>query len=347
MRSKRTIGYTAIASILSCAVVNGSSNDSRAGLGAENIAFAFTTGNGWNYDGRVELPASGHRNGWGVLVLSGGRGTSIDWFNPGELTIDGNPTHDADTIAQALLDAGFVVARWHAIRRGDPEYAKDPLMMDPPTVRQTIEQAQKAFAAFREEDVVPVNRTFLLGHSLGAWRASILLDENPTCPGVVMLAGARLILSDLDKVREIAKRADRAFASRGKLIESNRHEWVLRQLDRTASSWEKPIQGVKGKYANRIAVDVLATLRTPTLLIVGELDERWRLESYLVTRHLRATKHPDYTWKIVDGTGHNLGPEVPGPVEYKDMGVVVHAKTGPISPRVVDDVVTWLRKRAR
>ena len=343
----RAIWCVAMTSTLCFAPALGSPVGSKTRLGVESISIAFTTDNGWKYDGRIELPASGNRNGWGVMLLGGGLGTSIDWFLPGELAIDGRPTRDADTIANALLDAGFVVARWQAIRRDDPKHAEDPLMIDSPPVRQTIEQALKALAAFQEKNLVPVHRTFLLGHSLGAWRASVLLEENPTIPGVVMLAGARLILSDLDEVRKIAQQAEGTFATKGKTVGNDRHEWVLRQLDRAADRWQKPVTNAKGKYGHRIAVDVIASLKTPTLLIVGELDERWRLESYLVTHHLRAAKHPDYTWRIIDGIGHNLGPEVPGPVEYRDMGVVAHFRSGPISPRVVNDVVTWLRHRAR
>src|SRR5262245_39272245 len=96
------------------------------GLGAENVPIEFTTENGWTYDGRIELPPAARRNGYAVMMLSGGMGSPIDWAVPGVMTVDGQPTRDGDTIARALLDAGFIVMRWDAIRRGDSRHAADP-----------------------------------------------------------------------------------------------------------------------------------------------------------------------------------------------------------------------------
>lgn len=301
-------------------------------------------------------------------------GTAIDWFVPGELSIDGKPTRDADTIAKSLLGEGFVVMRWHAIRRGDPEFAKDPLMLDPPSYAQTVEQAEKAFAEFRKLDVVPVDRTFLLGHSLGARRACIVLDENPTIPGVVMLAGARLIRTKLDAVREVVAESDSLFSKRdsdrdGRLRGHelpaindksllrrfdtdqdgglDRREWTLVRLDQSAKQWEEPVEGVQDRDRHRWSVDILASLATPTLLIVGDLDERWKLESYVATLYLRNHGHPDFTWTVFDGIGHNLGLELAGPVTYKDFGVMTNARYGPISAEVVQATVEWLVRHAK
>ncbi len=344
------------------------------GLGAENISITFTTDNGWVYDGRIESPKVGGRNGWGVMILSGGLGTAIDWFIPGEMTIDGEATRDGDAITEALLEAGFTVMRWDAIRRGDPERAKDPLMMDPPSIDQTAEQARKAFAAFREKNVVPVNRTFLLGHSLGARRACILLSENPKIPGVVMLAGAALIPSKLDVVREIVAESvkflekhdsdkdhqltydelagtdARSGFGRFDVDHSgtlDRHEWAVCELDRSSKRWEERLSRTRDRFGYSWAATELARRRTPTLLLVGEFDERWRIESYVLTRYLRGRSHPDYLWKVVDGVGHNLGAELAGPVEYKDFGVVANAKVGPISKDVIGEVVAWLNRHRK
>ncbi|HNO79272.1 MAG TPA: alpha/beta hydrolase, partial [Phycisphaerae bacterium] len=116
---------------------------------------------------------------------------------------DDDGLEGGDTIARALLARGFVVMRWHAIHRDDPLFAVDGLMMEVPKPPQTVEQAELAMATFRAKKVVPDDHIFLLGHSLGAARAAMLVDKHKDCPGVVLLAGASLIPTKLDVVREI------------------------------------------------------------------------------------------------------------------------------------------------
>jgi len=353
------------------------------GLGTENIPVSFTTSEGWVYDGRIELPSQAGRNGWAVMMLGGGLGSPIDWEVPGVMTLDGNPTRDADAIAKALLDAGFVVMRWQAIRRGDPLRAKDPMMIDAPTYAQTVEQAHKAWAAFREKNVVPDQRIFLLGHSLGARRAGALLERNPRFAGLIALAGASLMTSaPSDATGEITSAASVEFETRdanrdrfltrdelpgkeGDAFESvfiaaelrlydedkdgrlNRHEWIALTLSQRIGEWYREHQGLVDKEGHRPVVDVLIERNTPILYVVGSLDETWLRHSYKVTVRLRRARHPDYTWRVYDNLGHELGPEVAGEVTYQDHGVIAQSRTGPIDSRVVQEMVAWLKARAK
>lgn len=330
--------------LLSAAVVAG--GPARVESEVENIAIEFTTENGWTYDGRIELPPAQRRNGSAVMMLGGGLGSPIEWTVPGIMTLDGQPTRDADTITKALLDAGFIVMRWQAIRRGDPQHAEDPIMMEVPPFPQTIEQARKAYAAFREKKVVPDDRIFLLGHSLGARRAAILLEENPKTPGLIMLAGASLIPSDLEAARKIVGEAEKAIRSPN-IVVGGRFESAAQVIDERRSEWFKEFAGTKDKHGYRWPADVIAELKTPTLLLVGTLDERWLVESYMFTSYLRREGAKDFTWKVYPGLGHQLGAEVAGPVEYKDMGVIANSRTGPIDPQVVKEIVEWLRHRIK
>jgi pimeloyl-ACP methyl ester carboxylesterase len=307
-------------------------------LGVENVPIEFTTGNGWAYDGRIELPAESERNGYAVMMLGGGIGSPIDWAVPGVMTLDGKATHDADTIARALLGAGFVVMRWQAIRRDDPKHAEDPVMMDAPPFPQTIEQAEKAYAAFRAKKLVTDDRIFLLGHSLGARRAAILIERNPKTPGLVMLAGASLLPSDLEAAKSILDTGD---------DKAHRHEAAVERLGKQAERWSEPFAGKADKYGRRWPADIIAERKTPTLLIVGALDERWLVESYMFTSYVRRARHPDYTWKVYEGLGHQLASEVAGPVEYKEQGVIANSRTGAIEEPVVKELVAWLRERAK
>ncbi len=327
--------YLIAISAMSVAAVRG---DGLKTVAAETISISFEIENGWVFDGRIELPDASVRKPWAVMLLGGGLGTAIDWDVPGIMTLDGNPTRDADTIANALLKRGYVVMRWHAIHRDDKLFAGDGFMMETVKPAQTVEQARKAMAAFRAKKVVPDDHIFLLGHSLGAARAADLIDQHKDAPGIVMLAGASLIPTDLETVKKIASES-----TENKSKEP--HESVVRALAENRKKWIKPISETKTRLGTRWPVEVLIENKTPTLLMVGSDDERWLVESYAVTDTLRQANHPDYTWKVVEGAGHQLGPEEVAEVTYQDHGVIANSKVGPINEAVVNEVVNWIESR--
>lgn len=339
------VPLTALVALILFPVLTTGQVDLPPSIASDVMPVSFVAENGWEYDGRIELPAEGKRNGWGVMLLGGGLGSPIDWEIPGIMTLDGQPTRDADTIARALLDAGFTVMRWHSIRRGDPIRAKDPLMMDPPTFPQTVDQARKAFDAFREKNVVPVERMFLLGHSLGARRAAILIDEHPSIPGVVMLAGASLLASDLEKAKSIVSKARADAASANPVMDPTTA--ALRALSERLDDWKPAASTDRDRHGHRWAADVLLERRTPLLAIVGELDERWYLEALLLEARMRKDGRERATFTYLAGLGHQLGPEVTGDVTHPQHGVIAASRTGPIEPRVVREIVAWLNQQAK
>ncbi len=327
---------------MSAAAVRG---DARVSAAAEMIPISFEIENGWSFDGRIELPDASVRKPWAVMLLGGGLGTAIDWGVPGIMTLDGKPTRDADTIANALLKRGFVVMRWHAIHRDDKLFAADGFMIEPVKPAQTVEQARKAMTAFRAEKVVPDDHIFLLGHSLGAARAADLIDEYKDAPGVVMLAGASLIPTELEVVKQITAESHKEFQAKKSKDANDRHEHAVQALSKNRTKWGKPTGDTKTKLGTRWPVDVLIENKTPTLLMVGSQDQRWLLESYAVTDTLRQAGHQDYTWQVVEGVGHQLSPEKKAEVSYQDYGVIAESKVGPIDEKVVQEAVNWIESR--
>lgn len=369
------------AAFLACAGTV-AAQDIGQGIGDENLSISFTTEDGSVFDGWIEMPPKPQRKPWAVMLLGGGLGTSIDWLVPGVLTIDGEPTRDAATIARALLDEGLVVMRWESIRRGDPLHSKDPLMFDPLSYEQSVEQTRKAFALFRDKKVVPDDHIFLLAHGLGARRAAVLVEDGAKIPGLVIMAGASLIPSHISAVRAAVTYRSLTFLSvdlnsdgfisrdewqqyqtdapfsrrtRGKFPKLDldgddaidRHEWAIEAVRRSKEAWEKPTKGGKDQYGHRWSSDVFAKHPVPTLAVVGTLDERHLYEAYLLTWRLTSAKHPDYQWRFFDDAGHNLGWEVAGAVIHEKHGEIAKAKVGPISPDVVEYMVNWIVERAK
>jgi predicted esterase len=341
---------------------------------AETIPVSFQTGNGWWFDGFIEKPDASARNGWAVMLLGGGLGTDIDWTVPGLMTLDGHPTRDARTLSGAMLDAGFTVLRWQAIRRDDPKHAQDPLMMDVAGFENTVEQALMAWKVFRAQAGMPNNRVFLVGHSLGARRAAILLEKNDTFAGLVTLAGASLVKEKYSSIEPLVETAREEFAKadgngNGRLdrdefqklkatsgfrsadIDRDNfvdiHELVVAELNAHADEWRTESSGGKDKYGYSWGVDTVVSRKISMFCVVGELDRRWLLDSYMITSKLGAAGHEDYTWKVHSQIGHNLGAEREEDVSHGEYGVIAHSRVGPIDENVVKQIVDWLKRRAR
>lgn len=352
------------------------------GLGEVNLAVSFVSSEGWVYDGLIEMPAEDRRRPWAVMLLGGALGTDIDWRLPAILTIDGKDTRDAATISKALLAEGFMVMRWRAIRRGDPRFAEDPLMIDTPQLAQTFDHARRALAAFRAHKVVPADHIFLLGHSLGARRAGLLLEENPKLPGVAMMAGAHLLPSDLEAAKAVVaksgsdfknadtngdgglsyeefnqtgKKPGAAFAASAEFVDLDLdrdkrldvHELAIHALDVQSDKWMKKKAGPRDQLGHKWAAEVIAENRTPTLMVVGTLDRRWLVEQYLMTVLQRRGKHPDFEFEIYEKIGHQLAPEVAGEITHEKYGVIAHGRAGPIDGRVVRRMVDWFKARSK
>ena len=112
------------------------------------------------------------------------------------------------------------------------------------------------------------------------------------------------------------------------------------------NEWERPVAGAKTRRGTAWVADVLLTNRTPALLLVGSLDERWLLESYLFTDYMRRHRHPDYEWVVFEDLGHQLGPEEPGEVRHETHGTIANSRTGPIGDAVVTRLANWIDQRA-
>lgn len=163
----------------------------------------LTLDSGESFDALLERPAPALDTGWGVLMIGGGLGNTLDWGTPGSvthegetiaLTISGEPHADAPTISRALAERGFSVLRWSTIARGDPLADEWPARATPRTQRELIDQARAALRVLRES--IGDGRIILLGHSQGSARAMALVQDEPGLAALVLLAPAYFTRED-------------------------------------------------------------------------------------------------------------------------------------------------------
>ncbi len=213
-------------------------------------------------------------------------------------------------------------------------------------------------------------------------RAGTLLAENPKLPGVVMMAGAHLLPSDVEAAKGIVRRARDDFRKvdadndgywgSGEFKRARKdviagaagsanfdrvdwnadgkidiHELTIAALDAQSSKWRKKDAGPRDDYGHKWTAEVIAEHRTPTLLVVGVLDERWLVELYLMVLHQRRIRHADIEFEIYEGIGHQLAREVSGDVTHEKHGVIAHGRAAPIEQKVVRRMVDWIKARAR
>lgn len=307
------------------------------GTGApEARAFTWTTPEGevWEHAALVERPDPDRDTGMGVMLFGGGLATDLHWTTPGSyeqggerhrLTISGEETRDADTLASAFVDAGFTVMRFSAIRVGDPLHAEDPAMAQAKPFPATVTMARAAWGALLERAGFGPGQVIAVGHSLGAPR-SLLVSEGQAA-GYVMLAGAYVTPTK-------ARTSELAGQAAGEEGEDYDGSGEISAWERAAAS---AIRGGRTRQAERFesrggsfewGSDILARTCAPALAVWGGLDTvsyHGAVLEHLLGDQVETVYFPEF--------GHNLGREEGG-------------LAGPIDGRVVETVVAWAKRRA-
>lgn len=327
------------------------------------------------HEARLWSPEPEKANGVGVLLIGGGAATDMHWTIPGfvptvegrpdrQTTLDGQPTRDADTIAQALVERGFAVLQWSMIHRDDPAYRENPIRAAGVEYPDSVDLTRSALRLLREQPGIDPNRIALVGHSLGATRACHVADDGVVA--IVCLSGANLSkirgrpadlteralraandadierddAIDADEFQLWAQRSDAPSLYRAGFIEMDRdHDGSLR-------GWELAAQTAIAALINgRTDVletsdqlrpglpwpsDVLLNSKRPALVLYGGLDAA-AVHGPLLEREIAQRGATHITVQYLRGLGHQLSPE---------LGL----RFGPIDPAAVTRLATWLEK---
>ncbi len=180
-------------------------------------------------------------------------------------------------------------------------------------------------------------KIFYLGHSMGAFMAPRVLNENPKLQGAVMLAGNARPTEDLvlEQSEYIMIETDDVNAVRYALIEKAVNE--VKKIKNMKSKVEEPLLlGVSKAYwlslNNYQPVKEAKKMKKPVLVLQGERDYQVTMEDFQIWKdnfnkkdnwHFKS--YPDLNHLFMTGKGKSL------PQEYMKPGFVAEEVVGDIA----------------
>ncbi len=280
----------------------------------------------------IDTPANfDHTTHHAVFLYHGGYLSDPHWTVPGSytqndevihITIDGQPTKDADTIAQALVNTGYAVVRYGSIHTDpDPDALPRPISFP-----QTVELASLVWdKALEELDITP-DHCITLGHSLGAARAIITA---PNAAGHIILAGAYITptMHSPHKLVRDAPQSSADYDQSGSTepFESAAYHAINNNQTRTHPSF------TNNNHSYDWPSDILIENQTPTLALWGSLDATSYHAPVLAHLYNEANLESKLTTHYFHTLGHNLSAEENGRIDK-------------IDPAVIDSITDWLIK---
>lgn len=124
---------------------------------------------------------------------------------PGVVLVHGSGPQDRDEtvgknkpfkdLAWGLASRGIAVLRYE---KRTAQHAATVLTQTPFTVQhESVDDALAALALLRKTDGINHNKTFVIGHSLGAMVTPLIAEQDSQCAGMVLLAGNSRPLEDV------------------------------------------------------------------------------------------------------------------------------------------------------
>ncbi len=261
---------------------------------------------------------------------------------PGVVLVHGSGPNDRDEtvggakvfkdLAEGLASKGIVVLRYEKRTR---QYRARAASIPNFTVQEeTVEDADKAIALLRSQPEVNGSKIFLVGHSLGAYVAPRIAEQDGKLAGMVLMAGNVRPLEDL-----LVEQAEYLGVKGDALERSKALQAKVKKLE-AGDEGSPALGGVPVSYwLDLKGYDPAAAakkLGIPMLILQGERDSQVPMTDFGLwkaavggAKGVTMKSYPALNHLFVAGEGKSL------PAEYN--------KPGHVSPAVIDDIAKFVK----
>ncbi len=290
----------------------------------------------------VVVDAGGHPLP-GLLTLPRHGGDAL----PGVVLVHGSGPHDADEsiggvrvfrdLAHGLAADGVVVLRYakrtfvHPTAMAAADWTMEA---------EIIDDAVAALKLLRAQARVDPRRSFVVGHSLGAWAAPLIVARDPSVAGAVLLAGNARRLGDvvLDQLRYLSAADDGRIGVLEHIQLSRARDGLA---DMRAGRSADDLAGLPAAYLARLeAVDpvaVAARSTVPLLILQGGRDYQVTTTDFDLWKG-RLAGRAGVTTHLLPRLNHLFvaGDQPSVPAEY--------AVASRVDPEVVRLIARWIHR---
>jgi dienelactone hydrolase len=236
-------------------------------------------------------------------------------------------------LAEGLATRGIVVVRYE---KRTKQYQSRVAALSRFTVgEETVDDASAAAALLRKQPEVNPAKVFVAGHSLGAYVAPRIADEDTKLAGLVLLAGNVRPMEDL-----VIEQLEAIGAAPGPITQAKAVQAKVKKLE-PGDEDSPAVMGVPAAYwldlKNYNPAEHAKKLAIPMLILQGERDYQVTMKDFALwkaaigsSKNVTMKSYPALNHLFVAGEGKSL------PAEY--------AKPGHVNVEVVDDIAAFLKK---
>jgi uncharacterized protein len=236
-------------------------------------------------------------------------------------------------LAEGLASRGIVVLRYE--KRTKQYQARAAAQTRFTVAEETVDDAAKGAALLRTQKEVDPNKVFVIGHSLGAYVAPRIADEDGKLAGLVLMAGNVRPLEDLviDQLQAVG--AQQSAIDQAKAVQAKVKKLEPGDEDGPAVMGAPPTYWLDLKNYN--PAEKAKALGIPMLILQGGRDYQVTMKEFDLwkaavgnSKGVVMKSYPSLNHLFVPGEGKST------PAEYN--------KPGHVAPEVIEDIAGFVKR---
>lgn len=209
--------------------------------------------------------------------------------------------------------------------------------------KEVLQDVSSAIKWVKQQDNLTENPIYIIGHSMGAYLAPLIAQQNPQVKGIVMMAGnnrplEELILEQYNYLADLNEGDAERMKTEIAKIETQIH-YLKNNLTKDSPADKLPL-GIPASYWLSLKAyhpnDVIQCLTIPILVLQGERDYQVTMKDYNLWANSMAGKS-NYSSISYEKLNHIFteGEGKPNPTEYMTQSNVPNY--------VLKDILKWVK----